>query len=660
MMDDLIFSLDIGTRTVIGIVGKYENEVLNIIASDKICHEKRAMYDGQIHDINSVVRVAKQVKENLEEKIGFDLKKVAVAAAGRSLETSRAKVSVKVDSNTEIDIRTIKSAEIEAVQAAEKMLKEKENVKSKKYYCVGHTVISYFLDDVLIENLEGHKGDEISIDLIATFLPHTVIDSLGTVMDRLNLEIVNMTLEPIAAINVAVKKNLRLLNIALVDIGAGTSDMAITKDGTISSYAMVPLAGDEITECLVKTYLLDYDIAEELKINLSKNDEHEFSDIIGTNYKLTTEEILDKIDDSIRSLANSISEKIIDLNEGSPSVMFLIGGGSQIPRLNNYISEKLEIPVERVDIKDASLVENVSGIDENISGPDSITPIGIAVTAIESNYKDFIEVSLNEKNVKIFNTKKAKITDALLLAGFNPRNLISKRGQALNYYINGLEKQVLGEVGLPAKIYLNGEESHLENRIKDKDKIQVISATTGDLPKVRLFDVVDKSRLIYLDNEEHELILNIYLNGEKANENITLSDGDKIETLEIKTIKDLFSYLNIDIEKIKILIDDKEASNSHILRDKEKLSTQMRVKKDSDFKQKVDDKLEKTIELSINGEKRNINYNKDNFQFVDVFDYIDFDLKQAKGNLVLKINDKDAKYLETLKNGDVLKIYWDE
>lgn len=659
-MDDLVFSLDIGTRTVIGIVGRYENEILNIIASDIMFHEKRAMYDGQIHDINSVVRVAKQVKENLEEKISIDLKRVAVAAAGRSLETSRAKVTVKVDSNTEIDTRTIKSAEIEAVQEAEKLLKEKENIKNKKYYCVGHTVIRYFLDDVLIENLEGHKGDEITIDLIATFLPHTVIDSLGTVMDRLDLEITNMTLEPIAAINVAVKKNLRLLNIALVDIGAGTSDIAITKDGTISSYAMVPLAGDEITECLVKTYLLDYDIAEELKINLSKSDEHEFIDIIGTNYKLTTEEILDKIDDSIRGLANSISEKIIALNEGSPSVVFLIGGGSQIPRLNNYISEKLDIPVERVDIKDASLIENVKGIDEKISGPDAITPIGIAVMAIESNYKDFIEVTLNEENVKVFNIKKAKITDALLLAAFNPRNLISKRGQALNYYLNGIEKKVLGEVGLPAKIYLNDEESHLEHRIKDKDKIQVISATTGDLPNVGLFDVVNKSRLIYLDNEEYELILNIYLNGKEVKENIKLSDGDKIETLEIKTIKDLINYLKIDVERIKILIDNKEVNDSHILRDKEKLRTQIHDKNDRDFKRKVNDKLEKTIELSINGEKRNINYNKDNFQFVDVFDYIDFDLKEARGNLVLKINDEDAKYLETLKNGDVLKIYWDE
>ena len=53
MTNDIVFSLDIGTRTVIGIVGQYEDGVLNIMASDILSHEKRAMYDGQIHDINS-------------------------------------------------------------------------------------------------------------------------------------------------------------------------------------------------------------------------------------------------------------------------------------------------------------------------------------------------------------------------------------------------------------------------------------------------------------------------------------------------------------------------------------------------------------------------------------------------------------------------------
>ena len=678
---DIVFSLDIGTRTIIGLVGRYEDGILNIIASEVLCHEKRAMFDGQIHDINSVVRVAGKVKESLENQIGFTLDKVAIAAAGRSLEVSKATVTLKIDNTREIDRSTIKSSELEAVQEAERSLKEKrkrEEVEEKKYYCVGHTVVRYYLDDILIENLEGHKGDNISIEVVATFLPHTVVDSLNTVMNRLDLEVINMTLEPIAAINVAVKKNLRLLNIALVDIGAGTSDIAITKEGTISCYAMAPVAGDEITETLVKKYLLDYDIAEKLKINLKNSEEHEFQDIIGMNYKLTRDEILDRIDESIRALADEISERIIGLNEGSPSVVFLIGGGSQIPRLNKYISEKLQIPEERVAIKDTSLLENVIGINEKISGPDAITPVGIAMMALENNYKDFLEISLNGEKLRLFNSENSKITDVLLLNGFNPRNLLSKRGKAIKYYLNGVEKNLLGQVGEPAKIYLNGVISSLESKLKDKDEIVIEDATIGEDACSNLFDIIDKSGSIYLDRDEYNMIVKVSVNGEEITDDREIRPEDKVEILQIDSLYSLCKHLNIDKKKISILKDEKEISQEYLLKSGDRLTTVTRIEEveassDRDYVEKEDlqssltdnfvnydiNSSKKTIELSINGEKRYIDYNKDKFKFVDVFDHIDFDLNKVNGNLILKINNENAEYLQCLKNGDILQIYWE-
>ena len=70
-----------------------------------------------------------------------------------------------------------------------------------------------------------------------------VIESLYSVISKAGLKLVILLLEPIAAINVAIKEELRLLNLALIDIGAGTSDIAITKDGKIMAYAMTPKQG---------------------------------------------------------------------------------------------------------------------------------------------------------------------------------------------------------------------------------------------------------------------------------------------------------------------------------------------------------------------------------------------------------------------------------
>lgn len=74
-------------------------------------------------------------------------------------------------------------------------------------------------------------------------------------LDSIGLEMSAITLEPIAAINVLIPQTMRHLNLALVDIGAGTSDVAITNNGTIIiGYGMVPYAGDEITEAISQNF----------------------------------------------------------------------------------------------------------------------------------------------------------------------------------------------------------------------------------------------------------------------------------------------------------------------------------------------------------------------------------------------------------------------
>ena len=108
-------------------------------------------------------------------------------------------------------------------------------------------------------NLSGALGSaELYRLMFRTFLPRIVIDSLSASLSAAGLEMGSLTLEPIAAIQTAIPLSMRRLNLALVDIGAGTSDIALTRDGVIFAYGMVSVAGDEITEALCQHYLLDF------------------------------------------------------------------------------------------------------------------------------------------------------------------------------------------------------------------------------------------------------------------------------------------------------------------------------------------------------------------------------------------------------------------
>ncbi|MGF7056715.1 cell division protein FtsA [Brassicibacter mesophilus] len=654
--DDLIFSLDIGTRTVIGVVGTYQNNKFKIIASEILEHQKRTMYDGQIHDINGVTEIVKEIKENLENKLNLKLSKVAIAAAGRALRTYRARIDREIDITTEINHRMIESLELEAIQHAQDTLDKSISKDETRYYCVGYTVINYYLDDNFIENLEWHRGNKIGIDVLATFLPHTVIDSLYTVMSRAGLEVVNLTLEPIAAINVAIKKNLRLLNLALVDIGAGTSDIAITKGGTIVAYAMASIAGDEITEKIATTYLLDYDEAERLKVKLTSDNTHKFFDIVGIEHELTTDQILDNIDEAIKMLAKEIADKILEYNEKAPSAIFLIGGGSQIPRISEYISDYLEMPKERVVVKDTEIIENVLDIPEQIRGPHAITPIGIAITAANKKYKDFIDVIVNDQNVSIFNSNQVKISDVLVLIGYNPRKLIPKRGEALNYYINGIKKKVLGEVGESAKVYVNNHLANLEQIINDGDNIKIIDATKGKDAKIDLYSCVNIGQKIICNDKEVSLISNIRINGNQVKDNIHINENDFIEFDKIDNLEQLLSYLKLAPSEYTVLKEGKTIDYNYLLKDGDVLTTNLKSVSIDDH----DNSAGENITLFINGKEVNINHNKESFIFVDVFEYIDFDLSKPQGSLTLKVNGERAEYIQDIKDGDNIEIYWEK
>ena len=85
----MVFSLDIGTRSIIGMVGVVVEDKVKIIAIEKEEHNERAMIDGQIENIEKVSALAKKVKKRLEDKVHTKLKRVSVVAAGRALRTSR-------------------------------------------------------------------------------------------------------------------------------------------------------------------------------------------------------------------------------------------------------------------------------------------------------------------------------------------------------------------------------------------------------------------------------------------------------------------------------------------------------------------------------------------------------------------------------------------
>ena len=425
---ELVFALDIGTRSVIGIVAEQRDGLLHILATERMEHKTRAMLDGQIHDVPQVAAVIREVKHRLTERTGA-LQSAAVAAAGRALYTMTAEAEQEITGT--ITSAQQRDLDFAGVQAAQRKLAHSHTVDDPtRYYCVGYSTIRYTLDDNELKTLVGQRGRHAQATVIATFLPRQVVDSMQSALREAHLEMRALTLEPIAGINVLIPPTMRHLNLVLVDIGAGTSDVAITRDGSVIAYGMVPMAGDEITEAISREYLLDFNVAEEVKRKAADGQDVSFTDILGMKLSLTAKQIVTAIRPGIEHLANAIAKQILELNGDPPQAVMLVGGGSLTPMMPELVAAALGIPEARVAVRQPDEVDGIAELPEELHAPDAVTPLGILKIA-SINTLHFLAVWINDIEYSLFNFRELNVSDALLAAGISLRKYNGRPGMGL-------------------------------------------------------------------------------------------------------------------------------------------------------------------------------------------------------------------------------------
>ena len=538
-MTSKLFALDIGTRSVVGIILEEHGDSFHVVDILVDEHKERAMVDGQIHNVLKVAEIIQSVKEKLEKKHG-KLEKVSVAAAGRALKTEQAEVIMDIKNRPIFSEDDMSRLELSAVQKAQSnLLQNSTDKNSSHYYCVGYSVVYYRLDGEEIGSLVDQQGNEASIEVIATFLPRVVVESLISALKRANLEMEALTLEPIAAINVLIPPSMRRLNVALVDIGAGTSDIAITDLGTVVNYGMVATAGDEITEALSDHYLLDFPLAEQAKRAINNEDFIQIQDILGFEQDIPKEEVIESLKPAIEVLASSISNEILRLNNNKPTkAVMLVGGGSLTPTLPHILAEKLNLPANRVAVRGIDAIQNLTKAEHIPITPELVTPIGIAIAAKRAPIQ-YMSVQVNNQIVRLFELKEMTIADAFLAANISARKLYGKPGAALTVQVNGQIIHIPGEHGKPAVIQLNGIDANTKSSIQNHDKIELLEGIDGKEGIATVRDLLDDATIKSVTFQGIMYIVEptVNINGKKVSLDTMLQENDKITVETPQTVE---------------------------------------------------------------------------------------------------------------------------
>ena len=712
--EHLVFGLDIGTRSIVGSVGYMDGKQFNVAGHYVKEHDTRAMMDGQIHDIVKVGETINIVKKELEGQIGRPLNDVCIAAAGRVLQT----VTIHVDMDKVDDLpivgEDVYSLDMLGVEKAyDQMRKDYPDIE---FYCVGYTVVKYYMNGYIIGNLEGHKAKTIGADILATFLPNEVIDGLYSATSLADLNVSNLTLEPIAAINIAIPENFRLLNIALVDVGAGTSDICITKDGSIVAYGMIPHAGDEITEAIVQRCLCDFATAEHIKLASMKKGTKvvSFKDIMGLTQKLTPAEVAAMYADTVSNMTSEIAEKIKELNGGkSVNAVFIVGGGGKAHGFTESLANYLGLPKERVALRGEEVLGDVNFLMDGVKkDPLLVTPIGICMNFYNQK-NHFVYVNINDERIKLYDNDHLTVVDAAMQIGFPNESLFPKRGKSLTFTVNEKLRMIRGELGEAARITINGHEASINSKIVKNDKIYIAGSTSGDAASYTIGQLAEyKDSIVFMINGINVTCPRFAdVNGKLEPASYMIQDDDTIIIRDFYTVEQVLAFMDIDATcknvlvnghmatmdepvyaGFKVVVEDKnylkdedvddeftnnnigsKLENTDVTNEMKESNVSSSTTENPAFTTVSENKTENTNEQAKTVSVSNgpvdmyilvnntpvILKNKERYIFVDVLDFYPFDTRTAGGTeLITRVNGVKADFTTPLFEGCSVELYW--
>jgi len=386
--DKPMLALDIGTEFIKAVVYKIEGNFIKIISASKIRQQQNAMKGGAITDIESVVETSRvaiaEVSKILDKK--EKLEHVMLGIAGEFVKGvsvlaryDRESPSEKID---EQEVRQVmENIKAEAFEQAAKELSSDIGVDESQIILVNANITDTYIDKFRVTNPLGFQGKTVQFNVFASFAPAIHFNALRHIADQLELKVLAIVAEPFVVSQAYKGSKEENFGGIFIDVGGGTTDIAVVRKGGIVDTQMFAFGGRVFTKRIAADLNIDYKKAEDMKIRYSSG---KLSDEVSQKVRKA---ILKDIDVWINGVELALSE--IEDIEVYPSTILLCGGGSLLPEIKQALLEYPWIqvlPFNRFPKINFLLVENCRNIvDETgvLTEASDVTPAALARFALE-------------------------------------------------------------------------------------------------------------------------------------------------------------------------------------------------------------------------------------------------------------------------------------
>ena len=329
--DEYIAALDIGTEFAKALIAKVNGEELEIVGVGRARQSLGDMHSGAIADISGVVKNCEAALIEAEDQAGLQAKKVVIGIAGElvkgvtnTIRYRRPNPDKPLDeAEMEFIIDKVQDRAQQRAQAQIALETGNDEVEVK---LVNSALVSLHIDGYKVSNPIGFQGRDVAVQIYTAFAPMVHIGALERVADELSLELLAVAAEPFAVSRAVLGSDASSnFTAILVDVGGGTTDIAVVNDGGVEGTRMFGIGGRSFTRTIASGLDLSYDSAEKLKVNLD-------SDKIKPSVKKSIEEAVDTtLEVWLSGVDLALSE--FDSVDHLPNKILLCGGGASLTPL---------------------------------------------------------------------------------------------------------------------------------------------------------------------------------------------------------------------------------------------------------------------------------------------------------------------------------------